>query len=398
MSSPSLHLKPNREKSILKHHPWIYSGAVEKVTGNPNSGETVAVYASDGKFLAWGAYSPKSQIICRIWTWDESDVIDSEFLRRKLQIAIDFRKAYISNGVTNSYRCVFSESDGIPGLIIDRYDSCLVLQITSAGAEFWRNSLIGICREVPGVTVCYERSESEIRKLEGLSPSQGLIFGTKLNSPLEIHEWGIRYLVDIENGQKTGFFLDQRENRKMVQEFSNNARVLNCFSYTGGFSLNAFKGGATEIISIDSSAEAIGLAVKNWELNSFPNDRGIWIEGDVFQELRKFRDRNEKFDLIILDPPKFAPNTRSVPAAARAYKDINLLAFKLLREGGVLFTFSCSGGIDSDLFQKIVQGAALDAKREVLILEKLRQDLDHPVSLNFPEAEYLKGLICRVVI
>jgi 23S rRNA (cytosine1962-C5)-methyltransferase len=397
MYYPKLILKPKREKSVLHHHPWIYSGAIQSSSKISSSGETVVIKNSNGEFLAWGTYNPKSQIASRVWSWDKDVTIDEDFIKRKIINAFQSRNNIFLNTITNSYRVFYSESDGIPGLVLDLYGNFLVLQITSAGAEYWRDTIVETCRAIPGIDHCYERSESEMRHKEGLPPREGIVFGSEPKNPIEIVEWDIRYLVEPTRGQKTGFFLDQRQNRKKVQTYATNGRVLNCFSYTGGFSLNAYVGGAAETISIETSRDANHLAKENWNLNSFPADKYSCIEGDVFQELRKMRDNDEKFDLIVLDPPKFAPTYSSVPKAARAYKDINLLAFKLLRPGGILFTFSCSGGIEPDLFQKIVQGAALDAKREVIILEKLRQDIDHPVPLHFPEAEYLKGMICRVV-
>ncbi len=396
MTAIKVFLKTNREKSIHKHHPWVFSGAIQKIPESIQPGSTAAIHSSKGEFLAWASINPKSQITARILSWHEEEEINEAFIRHKIISAMEKRRATIPEAVTDSYRCFFAESDGIPGLIIDLYNDQLVIQITCAGAEYWRTTIIEACHHIPGVSGCFERSDDEIRKLEGLAPSKGVLFGKHINQ-VEIKEWGIRYLVDFQKGQKTGFYLDQRQNRKKLQEYSKNKRVLNCFSYTGGFTLNAHAGDCAEVISIDSSEEAISLAKQNQELNRFLIEQENWIEGDVFLELRKFRDCGRKFDLIILDPPKFAPTFNSIPKATRAYKDINLLAFKLLEAGGTLFTFSCSGGISPDLFQKIVQGAALDAKREVTISDRLRQDIDHPVPLSFPEAEYLKGLVCSVL-
>jgi 23S rRNA (cytosine1962-C5)-methyltransferase len=390
-----VYLKANREKSILKHHPWIFSGAIQKIPGNIQPGSIAAIYSSTGNFLAWASINPKSQITARILSWDEVEEINEAFIHKKIFSAVEKRKGKISSEESDSYRCFYAESDGIPGLIIDIYHDQLVVQISSAGAEYWRTTIIEACQKITGVAGCFERSDEDIRELEGLAPSKGVLFGNN-NNFVEIEEWGIHYLVDVQKGQKTGFYLDQRQNRRKLREYSKNKSVLNCFSYTGGFTLNALAGECAEVISIESSKDAISLAKRNIELNSLPNGRDSWIEGDVFLELRKFRDSGRKFDLIVLDPPKFAPTYNSIPKATRAYKDINLLAFKLLEAGGTLFTFSCSGGISSDLFQKIVHGAALDAKREVTILERLHQDIDHPVPLSFPEAEYLKGLVCSI--
>ncbi len=396
MGYPKLIIKPNREKSIQKRHPWIYSGAIQKAPENIIPGSTVAVHSSTGGFLALASFNPKSQIAARILSWDENVEISDTFINQRILSALKKRKELNIDELSDSFRCFYSESDGIPGLIIDLYHDQLVIQITSAGAEFWRTSIISACKKIPGVVGCFERSDNDVRELEGLRPSTGVAFGEINSGPIEIEEWGIRYLVDLKSGQKTGFYLDQRQNRKKLQKYTKNKRVLNCFCYTGGFTINALVGGSSETISIDSSGEALKLAERNLVLNNFSKENLMWIEGDVFHELRKFRDNGRKFDLIVLDPPKFAPTYHSIPKAARAYKDINLLAFKLLDDGGTLFTFSCSGGISGELFQKIVQGAALDAKREVLIRERLQQDVDHPVPLHFPEAEYLKGLICTV--
>jgi len=389
-------LKNGRERSVQKQHPWIFSGAVETIIGNPGEGETVRIFDSNNNFLAWAAYSPQSQISARIWTWDEGEVINPEFLHNRIYRAIALRQLFISEQITNSYRLLYSESDGIPGLIIDKYNDYLVLQFSSCGAEFWKESIINSSIELGDVKNCFERSDSEVRKLEGLPHIIGSLKGNCPPDQIEIHEWGIRYLVDIKTGQKTGFYLDQRTNRIRIREYAIDKRVLNCFSYTGGFTMNAILGKAAEVLSVDSSGKALNLAKLNIEINQFDDKLVQWIEGDVFTELRTFRDRGEKFDLIILDPPKFAPTVHSIEKANRAYKDINLLAFKLLNPGGILFTFSCSGGINAELFRKIIHGAAMDAGVNARILEQLHQDRDHPIPLSFPEAEYLKGLICQI--
>ena len=298
--------------------------------------------------------------------------------------------------ITDSYRLFYSESDGIPGLVIDKYGDFLVFQISSTGAEFWRDAIIEACIKLGISETFFERSDSEVRRLEGLPQNIGLLWGNEPPELIEIHENNIHFLVNIKTGQKTGFYLDQRENRRKIKEYVKNKRVLNCFCYTGGFSLNSIKGGAKEVTSIDSSGSALILAKDNMKLNQFNTESHHWIEGDVFKELRLMRDRGEKYDLIVLDPPKFAPTVHSIERANRAYKDINLLAFKLLNPGGILLTFSCSGGVNSDLFRKIVHGAAVDAGVNVLILEQLHQDRDHPIPLHFPEAEYLKGLVCQI--
>ena len=396
-SLKSILLKPGREKSILRRHPWIFSGAVARVEGDPQPGETVTVLQSDHTPLALAAYSPKSSILARIWTWDVQEEICIHFFQNKLRIAINLRKenSYLRNS-SNACRLVFAESDGLPGLVVDQYEHWLVLQLQTVGAEYWKNELVASLREITGCENIYERSDLDVRRLEGLPERVGVLSGQEPPDLIEIKEHGLHLLVDVKHGQKTGFFLDQRKNRYLVQQFVVEKKVLNCFCYTGGFSLNAERAGALEVVSIDSSADALALAQKNATLNGCHPDRMIWMEADVFQQLRRFRDEGQTFDLIVLDPPKFAPTAQHADRAARAYKDINLLAFKLLRPGGVLFTFSCSGGISMELFQKIVADAALDAGVSARILHKMHQASDHPVALSFPESEYLKGLVCQV--
>jgi len=396
MTQPTIILKKDREKSVLKHHPWIFTGAIQEIEGSPSAGVTIRILNSKKEFLAWGAFSPKSQILARIWSWNEEEKIDSEFIHSRIRAAIDLRNTLFNSKTTDAARLIFSESDGIPGFILDQYNDFLIVQISSSAAEYWKDDLVKSCAEITGISNIFERSDSDIRKLEGYSQINGRLLGETPPDKVQIYENGIKYFVDIKTGQKTGFFLDQRTNRFKIRDYSSGKKVLNCFSYTGGFTLNALIAQSGEVVSIDSSEQAITLGKKNIVLNDIDNKRASWIQGDVFKELRVFRDRGEKFDLIILDPPKFAPTIHSLEKANRAYKDINLLAFKLLNPGGILTTFSCSGGVTPDLFQKIVFGASLDAGVEAVILEKLHQDRDHPIPLNFPEAEYLKGLICRI--
>jgi 23S rRNA (cytosine1962-C5)-methyltransferase len=391
---PSLVLKPGREKTLKNRHPWLFSGAIEKQIGSPQPGETVMVQSSSGEFLSWGAFSPVSKIITRIWSWKEEVVIDAMFIKEKISHAIQLRQRLLSPDITNAMRLVYAESDDLPGIIVDKYADVLVVQLLSAGAERWKKEIVDSLVELTGIQDIYERSDVDVRRLEGLSESKGWLRSKSSPEKVEINENGIRYLVDFQNGQKTGFYLDQRKNRNILKEYAKDARGLNCFCYTGGFTLNALQGGAAAMISIDSSGEALAQAKLNAEKNGFSDERIQWMEGDVFQELRKFRDRNEHFDLIIMDPPKFAASISQVEKASRAYKDINLLAFKLLNPGGVLFTFSCSGGVSPELFQKIVAGAAVDVAADVQIVQWLTQDVDHPVLLSFPESAYLKGLVC----
>jgi 23S rRNA (cytosine1962-C5)-methyltransferase len=386
-------LKPGREKSLLRRHPWIFSGAIHHADENIASGSTVDLLSSDKKFLARASYSPTSQIRARVWTFNEES-IDKEFFRNKIRVAIDSRyKAYGTN-YSNSLRLIYAESDGIPGLIVDRYDDILVLQSLTAGTEYWKETFADILLEETGLSIIYERSDADVRELEGLMPKVGALRGTLSTTQIIIQEFGLKFNVNFATGHKTGFYFDQRVNRLRVRELSKDKDVLDCFCYTGGFTVNALAGGAKSVLSVDSSADALGLCKENIALNELPLDRHTSLEGDVFNLLRKFRDENRSFDMIILDPPKFAPTAAHAEKATRAYKDINLLAFKLLRPGGILVTFSCSGGVDAGLFQKIVAGAALDAGVEAQIIRYLSQASDHPVLLHFPEGAYLKGLVC----
>ena len=389
-------LKPGREKSVIQHHPWIFSGAIDRVSGSPGAGETVRVLNSFGVLLGWAAYSPVSQIRARLWSNDPGEMIGIDFLRDRLSRALALRQNLAIANQTTAYRLVHAESDGIPGLIVDRYNDRLVVQVLSAGAEFWKESLVDLLVELTGLTHIFERSDVDVRRLEGLPEKVGPLRGTFDDPKVLISENGLSFWVDLEHGHKTGFYLDQRENRSRLLSYAQGRQVLNCFSYTGGFAVYSLAGGAESVVSIDSSGPALSLGAENINQNQLPPDHAEWLEGDVFLLLRKFRDQGRSFDLVILDPPKFAQTASQAERAARGYKDINLLAFKLLRPGGVLFTFSCSGGISPELFQKIVAGAALDAGVDARIIEHLTQANDHPVALNFPEGAYLKGLVCAI--
>jgi len=392
----TLTLKPGREKSLLRRHPWIFSGAIKSVSGQPEAGETVRVVSTSGEYLGQCSLNSESSISGRMWTFDNVTV-DKDFLLSKMRIAILLRNELnFIDSLNTAIRLIHAESDGMPGLIVDQYDNFLVVQFLTAGVEHWRKEIVEGLTEITGIENIYERSDVDVRKLEGLDQRAGLISGQEPPVRIEILEDGNRFLVDIKLGQKTGFYLDQKENRQRLKEFTHGKTVLNCFSYTGGFSVYAMRGNAGSVLSIDSSLEANSLAKENTNLNEFDSSKFEWITGDVFKELRLLRDRGSKFDVIILDPPKFASTSAQVNSAARGYKDINLLAFKLLNPGGTLFTFSCSGGVSRELFQKIVADSALDAGVQAGIIGHLSQGADHPIALNFPEGEYLKGLICRV--
>ncbi|HUX90960.1 MAG TPA: class I SAM-dependent methyltransferase [Gallionellaceae bacterium] len=395
-AGPKLLLQAGREKSLQRRHPWIFSGAVERIDGSPASGDTVQVCDAQGGFLAWAAYNPQSQICGRVWTWQAEEKIDADFFRKKISSALAARKELKLDQHSNGMRLIHGESDGLPGLIVDQYADVLVLQLGSAGAERWRETFADVLQELCNPVCIYERSDSDGRELEGL-PKRNEILRGKLPEQLSVSENGIRIAVDVAAGQKTGFYLDQRDNRALIGNLAEGRDVLNCFCYTGGFSLYALRGGAKSVLSIDSSAEALQLAQRNVELNGLDASRAEWQDKDVFEALRKLRDQNRKFDLIVLDPPKFAPTAAFAEKASRAYKDINLLGFKLLRPGGILATYSCSGGISDDLFQKIIAGAALDAGVDAQIVHKVHAAADHPVLLSFPEGAYLKGLVLRVV-
>jgi 23S rRNA (cytosine1962-C5)-methyltransferase len=386
-----IELKRGREKSLKRRHPWIFSGAVEKASGK--AGDTVAVLDSAKKALARAAYSPRSQIRARVWTFDPKEEVDAQFFRGRLEKALALREALPAAKHTNALRLVHGESDGLPGLVVDRYDDVLVAQFLAAGVERWRDPILDLLMELTGCAAIYERSDAEVRKLEGLEARAGFARGNRNASRCPIIEYGLNFRVDVEQGQKTGFFLDQRENRARVRSLAAGREVLDGFCYTGGFSIAALAGGAKRITALESSAAALDVARENLAANPLDASRIEFRQADVFAELRKLRDGAARFDLIILDPPKFAPTAAQVKKAARAYKDINLWSLKLLAPGGLLATFSCSGGVSAELFQSIVAGAALDAGADAKIVDRFTAAADHPVALEFPEGEYLKGLL-----
>ena len=387
-------LKPSREKSLLRRHPWVFSGAVDRVEGEPSTGATVELRGSGGAFLAWAAYSPASQIMARVWSFSETVRVDRAFFRARLQRAIEMRQALLGPTASTAARLVHAESDGLPGVVVDRYADTVVMQLTSAGAYHWRDTLVDLLAELTGAVAVFERSDAEVLELEGLPPSVGLRRGVAPAGGVEFEEHGLRFQVDLTQGHKTGFYLDQRDNRALLRTLARGRDVLDCFCYTGGFTLSALAAGAASVLAIDTSAQSLSAARVHAELNALAGAQ--FTEGDVFQSLRRLRDQARRFDLVVLDPPKFAPTAALAERAARGYKDINLYAFKLLKPGGLLLTFSCSGGVSRELFQKIVAGAALDAGVDAQILRWLGASVDHPVALEFPEGEYLKGLLCRV--
>jgi 23S rRNA (cytosine1962-C5)-methyltransferase len=389
-------LKPKREEPVLRRHPWLFSGAVASVNGDPEPGDTVEIFSSAGEWLARGSYSPHSQIRVRIWTWDPEEEVNDELIASRVQRAIDHRKDYADDPGIEAFREIHAESDMLPGVITDRYGHFRIIQILSAGAERWRKALTDALAADGGCLGLYERSDVDVRALEGLEERVGLIWGIEPPEFVEIHEHDLIYHVNLKEGHKTGFYLDQRENRLKVREWIRGGAVLDAFCYTGGFALNAERAGATDILAIDSSETTLEQAALNSTLNSVPPGKIEWRNADVFSELRLLRDVGRKFDVVILDPPRFAPTTSQVHRAARGYKDINLLGFRLLKPKGRLITFSCSGGVSPDLFQKIVADAALDAGVDAQIRAWLSQSRDHPVATSFPEGRYLKGLICTI--
>lgn len=391
-------LMPGKERSAMKqHHPWLFAGSVGRLEGRARPGDTVEVLADNLRPLGRAAYSPESQIRARFWTFDPEESVDDAFFKRRVAAAVARREALPELRGQDGVRLIHAESDGLPGVIADRYGDTVVVQLTSAGADKWRKAIVSALVRATGCVRVYERSDSEVRALEGLQPTTGWLYGVAPTEGLSIMENGVRLAVDIAGGHKTGFYLDQRENRSLLGELAAGKDILNCFCYTGGFSLQALAGGATSVLSIDSSGPALAQARANLALNPrLPAERAEWLEADVFQALRDFRKGGQYFDLIVLDPPKFAPSAAHAERAARAYKDINVLGCRLLRPGGLLMSYSCSGGIGLEMFQKIVAGAAHDAGRNARIVRRLAGAADHPVALNFPEGEYLKGLLVQV--
>ena len=394
-ADPFIRLRRGRERSLLHGHPWLFSGAIEKVEGDPGPGDTVEVFDSSGVWLARGAYAPASRIACRVWTCDQEEAVDEGLIRRRLEASLGRRLQLASEEQVSAYREVHAESDLLPGVIVDRYGDHRVIQLLAPGADRLRPTLLqwlavrGDCRGI------LERSDGEARTLEGLEPRRGVVWGEAPPLPTRIEEYGLGFWADLAEGHKTGFYLDQRENRRWVARGLQAEEVLDAFCYTGGFTVAALRSGTRHVLAIDSSRRCLELAGENVRLNGFDPGACEFVEGDVFQELRRLRDQGRSFDAVVLDPPRFAPTASQVHRAARGYKDINLLALKLLKPGGRLITFSCSGGVGPELFEQIVAGAARDAGFHVVVEGWLGQPADHPVGMHFPEGRYLKGLICR---
>ncbi|PTB89885.1 23S rRNA (cytosine(1962)-C(5))-methyltransferase RlmI [Pseudidiomarina aestuarii] len=390
----TVHLSPGKDKSLRRLHPWIFSGAIDRVKGKPESGETVSVHSAEGDWLGYAAWSPQSQIRARIWSFSQRDSINAEFFLTRIRAAQELRSGLALN--SNAYRVVAAESDELPGITIDRYDNWLVCQLLSAGAENWRDAIVAALRECFPECSILERSDVDVRRKEGLEPIVQVLHqqaDATIDDVIWIQEHGIELGVDLLKGHKTGYYLDQRDSRQAIMKYAKGKRVLNAFSYTGGFGVFAAQAGASEVVNLDVSESALTQATLNHERNQLPAPTNQQI--DVFEALRQFHHTGERFDVIVLDPPKFVDSKANLMSACRGYKDINRLACMILKPGGTLFTFSCSGLLSGELFQKVVADAALDAKRPMHIIERLFQGADHPVRTNFPESLYLKGLVLR---
>ena len=394
--SARISLNVGREKSLLRKHPWIFSKAINKIKGKPMLGDTVDVFDSKGNWLAKGAYSPESQIRIRIWSFDEHQEIDRDFFFNKLQKAQVRRDWFIAQGKLTGYRLIAGESDGLPGVTIDKYDNFLVCQLLSAGADFHRYTLVSCLKELYPDCHIYERSDVDVRKKEGLEPVTGWLTEPQDSTECVIEEHGIKIHVDVATGHKTGFYLDQRDSRLTAGKFAKDKTILNCFSYTSTFALHCAANNAKEVINVDVSQSALDMGKRNLDLNGLADANVSFVKADVFKLLRSYREEKRRFDMIILDPPKFVESKAQLTGACRGYKDINMIAMQLLNPGGLLLTFSCSGLMEASLFQKVVADAALDAKRNVYFVERLQQAADHPISSNYPEGYYLKGLVCQV--
>jgi 23S rRNA (cytosine1962-C5)-methyltransferase len=392
----SIILQADRDKSLKRRHPWVFSQAVKQVHGTPNSGDTVDIVTVDGKFVARGAYSPNSQIRARVWTFDADEQIDADFFQRRIQNAWTIRQQLFDLNQTNSIRVIAAESDGLPGITVDLYADILVCQLLSAGAERQRKLIVAALKNIfPGYSI-YERSDVDVRKKEGLEPKTGWLHLPRDTGEVIIKENGLNILVDVMNGHKTGFYLDQRDSRAAAGRYAKGKTVLNCFSYTGTFALSALAGGATHVTNADLSDLALATATRNAELNQLDLSKLTMTKADVFKLLRQYKEEGKQFDMVILDPPKFAENKNQLVGACRGYKDINRVAMQIVKPGGLLLTFSCSGLIEESLFQKVVADAALDANRGCLFLERLSQASDHPIASFYPEGHYLKGLVCLI--
>ncbi len=396
--TPAIYLVKGREKSLRRKHPWVFSRGINKVEGEPSLGETVDVFTHDGKWLAKAAYSPNSQIRARVWSFEKQEINKAFFVKR-IQEAQLLREDIIERDGLTGYRLIAAESDGLPGITIDKYQDYLVCQLLSAGSEFHKQTLVEALLEVFPDCNIYERSDVAVRKKEGLEEVTGVLHGEEPPKSVVIEENGVKISVDIVGGHKTGFYLDQRDSRQQAMKYVKNKEVLNCFSYTGGFGLYALKGGAKRVINADVSQPALDTAKFNAEINEFDTSkkRAVFLNADVFKLLREYRDQGTKFDVVIMDPPKFVSSKNNLTSGANGYKDINMLAMQILKPGGTLLTYSCSGLMSADLFQKVIADAAVDSGRQVKFIERFEQAADHPTDSAYPEGFYLKGFACKVL-
>jgi 23S rRNA (cytosine1962-C5)-methyltransferase len=389
---PRIILKKGKEKPLLRGHPWVFSGAVAKIEGEVSPGDLGEVYSEEGQYLGAGHLNPASQIILRLLT-QKKEPVDFSFFRERISRAARLRDAFLK-GKTNAYRIVNGEGDFLPGLVVDRYGETLVLQSLTAGVEQLKGSFVDLLASEIKPRSIYERSDVATRRQEHLPEVTGLLFGGEVSNRIEIEEYGCHFQVDVKGGQKTGFYLDQRENRSNLKNLAQGKKVLDCFSYTGAFSVYAGLGGAEELTLLDSSEEALKRAEEHFHLNGLERIPHRFIRGDAFEVLRSLEP---DYDIVILDPPPFAKRKGDVSSASRGYKDLNLQALRLLRRGGFLLTFCCSHHVSWDLFQKIIFSAAVDGGREVELLGRKGHPVDHPINLSHPEGEYLKGFLCRVL-
>jgi 23S rRNA (cytosine1962-C5)-methyltransferase len=398
----SIILKAGKERPLFRHHPWVYSNAIDRFEGKLYPGCTVHVLSHEGQFVAKGLYSPVSQIRVRVLTWDEAEPIDHAFFKRRITKAIAHRQQWVKN--TNAIRLIFGESDGLPGLVVDQYADTLVCQFLFVGMEHWKEAIVDALVKQTSCAKIVERSDAAVRTREGLEPHIGPLYGDLPTEPVQINECGVLYTVDVLKGHKTGFYIDQRDSRELLGQLSQDKEVLNVFCYTGGFSLAALRGGAKHVTSVDSSGEALAMAEKQMKVNGFDEGRATWIDSDAFDVLTRLRKEERQFDIVVLDPPKFAPSSHHLDKALRAYKEINRAGMQLLKPGGLLFTFSCSGAVDSALFERTIAMAGAEAMThgsdkglDFRIMKRLSSGADHPLLTSFPEGDYLKGLLLQRV-
>jgi 23S rRNA (cytosine1962-C5)-methyltransferase len=389
-------LKKGKEKAVLHRHPWVFSGAIEKVKGKPENGDIVKLVDAKGAFMAYGFYNDQSRVALRLLEWDETVAVDEQWFRDKVAVAVEGRNSLLIDGITNTCRLIFSESDYLPGLIVDKYADHLAVQVLTSGIEKMMPCIIDELQRLLKPESIFDKSDASSRNHEGLQTQNIVLAGNHPPDRVEVIENGIIYNINIAGGQKSGFYCDQRDNRKIVASYSKEKKVLDCFCYTGGFSLNSLQNGAAAVTAVDSSAPAIDTLKENVLLNKFDPAKVTTISSDVNKQLRKFRDDGELFDIVILDPPKYAPSRSALDKASRAYKDLNRLGMLLLNKGGLLATYSCSGAMDLETFKQVLAWAALDAGKQVQFIHQFCQPEDHPVRSSFPEGEYLKGLLCRV--